>query len=380
MNQLTAAPQDQLHNVKALDGIRGVAVLLVMLFHFGYLAAGWIGVQIFFALSGFLITRILIFESEGHSGNFFARFYWRRSLRILPVIVVFLAINLFAYILIGRPESLPSDFIWLATFTANFARMRDGDLGSAFVPLWSLAVEEQFYLIWPLLVYFLPLATFRKVVFCVLILTPAVRFVIFQYLTAYGYGAEYAGKASYVLPFTQFDAFAAGAAIPLWRLDRLRRVGALFCAAVGLAGLAGLGVLAYLHHTRGANFFTLGFPHYLIPAYGYVWGYSLLNLCSALGIVYAIQKTSPSLVLENSFVVWVGKVSYCVYVIHVPVLLAGNSVAASLGIDLHGIVRHGFFIMWCVAVFLISGISYKWLEGPMLKFKDKRFARSQSSR
>jgi peptidoglycan/LPS O-acetylase OafA/YrhL len=344
-----------------------------MLFHYGYFAPGWVGVQIFFTLSGYLITRILL-EDRGSSFSAYAgRFYRRRALRIFPLLFFYVLVVGLAHALSGAPASFPSDWPWLVTFTANFARMREADLGSYFVHIWSLAVEEQFYLIWPFLLFFLPPQSFRWTVAAFVLLAPVVRLALFQWLVGLGYDQEYAGKAAYVLPFTQFDAFAAGAAIPLWGLDRMRNAGRWFLAALGIAAAAGFGVLVAAHFWSGGAFVgSLGYAHFLVDSHGYVWGYSLLNVLSMLGIICALQRIGPTRWLENAQLVWVGKISYGVYVYHLPVLLLGELLMRWLGIDPHGIARLALFAAWVVAVMLVSGASFRWLETPFLRLKDSR--------
>jgi peptidoglycan/LPS O-acetylase OafA/YrhL len=357
--------------VRSLDGIRGVAVLLVMLFHYGYFAAGWVGVQMFFTLSGYLITCILLEDRHSSFLAFAGRFYWRRTLRIFPLFYVFLLVVAVVHALSGAPASYPSDWPWLWTYTANFARMRDGDLGRCFVHIWSLAVEEQFYLLWPVLLFFLPLRGFRWVVIGILLLAPVVRLALFQGLLSLGHDAEHAGKAAYVLPFTQFDAFAAGAAIPLWGLDRMRNAGRWFLVTLGVAAVAGVGVLANAHFSyKGAFVASFGYAMYLVQSYGYVWGYSQLNLLSMLGIICALQGIGPTRALKNGLLVGVGKVSYGVYVYHVPLLLVGEFLMERLGIGLTGMVRPAFFVAWLAMVILVSAASFRWLETPFLKLKD----------
>src|SRR6267154_625078 len=100
--------------VKSLDGIRGLAVSLVVLFHFGLFPAGWVGVQIFFVLSGYLITSILLLEKARPFAEYVGRFYWRRSLRIFPLYFAFLAVVLATYVAIGKPESFAADWPFFA--------------------------------------------------------------------------------------------------------------------------------------------------------------------------------------------------------------------------------------------------------------------------
>lgn len=353
-----------------LDGIRAVAVLMVILFHFGYFAPGWIGVQIFFTLSGYLITSILLKSKSSSLPDYFGVFYWHRALRILPVVYVFLVVCGVSYAISGKPPSLPSDSPWLISFTGNFARMRPQDLGAPFVHLWSLAVEQQFYLIWPILIFFLPVRGFRVVVAGILVLTPLVRYVVFQYLIHLDGDASYAGKAAYILPFTQFDAFAAGAAIPLWSIDQMRNAGKWFLLAIAIVGIAGFAVLMSEYTSgRGAIVLSFGYAMFLVQCHGYVWAYTLLNFASMLGIVCALQRVGPVSVLESRPLVWVGKISYGVYVYHLPLLLLCEAMMDRLHIATRGPIRPIFFLVWVGLALFTSDFSFRRLEAPILKLK-----------
>jgi peptidoglycan/LPS O-acetylase OafA/YrhL len=151
--------------VVALDGLRGLAALLVVAAHYlgevpsglQALALGWLGVDLFFVLSGFLIGSIVL-EARGRPG--FARvFYLRRAARILPVYLVVVALTLAGLGALGpRPWTDPALPAWTyLTFTQNIVMAGSGIEGSAWLlPTWTLAVEQQFYLLLPLLVCFAP--------------------------------------------------------------------------------------------------------------------------------------------------------------------------------------------------------------------------------
>ena len=368
-----------MRHLKPLDGVRAIAVLMVMLFHFGYFAAGWVGVQVFFTLSGYLITRILLRARVNRFTAYAANFYWHRALRILPLLYAFVIASAAGYLLFGVPASFGSDWPWLVTFTANFARMTQTDLGPCFVHIWSLAVEQQFYLVWPVLIFFLPPQAFRFLVGAILLLTPLIRFLVFQHLIQQGFDGHYAGKAAYVLPFTQFDAFAAGAAIALWNLEQMRFAGRWFLMTLAAVAAAGLGVLtsSYFDGT-GAFVGSLGYSMYLLHGYEYVWGYSLLNILSMLGIVCALRGVGPMRLLEARILVWIGKISYGVYVYHLPLLLLGEFLMERYGIGIHGLARPAFFAAWMGTVILVSNVSFRWLETPFLKFKNHTWMAGQT--
>jgi peptidoglycan/LPS O-acetylase OafA/YrhL len=368
-----------------LDGIRAIAVLMVMFFHYGYFAAGWVGVQIFFTLSGYLITGILL-QSRGNSfAAFMGNFYWHRAVRILPLLFVFIFVVALIYAIFGVPLSFRRDWPWLVTFTANFARMRSVDLGPCFVHIWSLAVEQQFYLLWPALLFFLPPRGFRFAVAGILIFSPVFRFALFHCLTEFGYDEEYAGKAVYVLPFTQFDAFATGAAISLWNLDRMRNAGRWFLVVLAATAAAGVGVLAWAYFGFGSGsafIASLGYAMFMVQSNEYVWGYSLLNLLSMLGIICALQGVGPFRMLESRILIWLGKISYGVYVYHLPLLLLGEFILERMGFRLHGAIRSVFFVGWLALVMTVSDISFRKIETPFLRLKHywRNAAEPQASR
>ena len=150
--------------IPALDGLRGIAILLVLIHHLtiyrpeggldSWIAAvplfGWCGVNLFFVLSGFLITGILLDTRD--SPVFYRSFFARRVLRIFPLYygVLFLGFVL-APLLLPMPDAYGRHQLWLWTYLANFA-MPFGKGEPAFSHFWSLCVEEQFYLVWPFLV------------------------------------------------------------------------------------------------------------------------------------------------------------------------------------------------------------------------------------
>jgi peptidoglycan/LPS O-acetylase OafA/YrhL len=366
----------------ALDGIRALAVLLVILFHAGFFHAGWIGVQVFFTLSGYLITSILLADRASPFGAYVGRFFWRRSLRIFPLYLFFLLVAGASYLVFGAPASFEADWPYLFTYMANFARIRVGDIGPAFVHLWSLAVEEQFYWLWPFLLYLLPPKAFKVAIAAILLLSPLVRLALFLGLVHGGHDAAYAGRLAYVLPLAQFDAFAAGASIPLWGLSRLKHSGALFLAAFGLTAASGLANALVSHFLRGGvDIWAFGYPMYLVEGYQYVWGYSLLNLVSALAIICTLQGLPLTRALEIPGLVRIGKVSYGIYVYHLPILLLGQWCFLRSGFQWNLVSRALFFPIYLAVVLAVAEASFRWLEAPFLRLKDlwRRGARTEAA-
>ena len=176
-----------------LDGLRGVAVLLVLLAHYfgevpsgwSFLALGWLGVDVFFVLSGFLIAGILL-DHRG-AANYFSTFYIRRSCRIFPIYFVFIPILvLFLSSLWARGHAWmeePLPFAAYLSYTQNFAiawQNRTG--GLALLPTWTLAIEEQFYMLLPLMVYFVPRKRLLPICLGLIAVSPILRsMILYQY-------------------------------------------------------------------------------------------------------------------------------------------------------------------------------------------------------
>src|ERR1700730_4181433 len=136
-------------HIPALDGLRAVAVYLVIISHFGFeMVPGAHGVMIFFVLSGFLITWLLLKENERYGKVSLADFYRRRTLRIFPAVYVYWLILIALLVATGKAVLWPH--AWSALFyTSNYYSAINGDPNNGLSHTWSLAIEEQFYLLWP---------------------------------------------------------------------------------------------------------------------------------------------------------------------------------------------------------------------------------------
>src|SRR5438477_12314280 len=109
-----------LRYIPSLDGLRGLAAILVLATHYGYSEVGWIGLEFFFVLSGFLITSILLTETNRRLGKYLGRFYWRRLLRTFPAYFGFLLVCGILYLCITQPRGFLSELPSLATYWYNF--------------------------------------------------------------------------------------------------------------------------------------------------------------------------------------------------------------------------------------------------------------------
>ncbi len=137
--------------IPMIDGLRAVAVLMVVVYHSGYeWVPGGLGVLMFFVISGFLITWLLLKENQKHGTVSLGRFYTRRSLRIFPALYAYCALALLILLIRHKPINWPQATAALLYYN-NYYQALYGDPATAFSHTWSLGIEEQFYLIWPLL-------------------------------------------------------------------------------------------------------------------------------------------------------------------------------------------------------------------------------------
>lgn len=371
MSGPAAATSPRTH-VPALDGVRGLAITLVLLFHFDLLLSGWLGVQLFFVLSGYLISGILLRERERSGFGFYLkRFYWRRTLRIFPAYYAYLLVVVAVFLLTGLPGDLPDTWPYLFTYTFNYTRLLDTWQHSALLtPLWSLSVEEQFYLLWPLVIFLTPSRALRPLLVGLMVLSPIVRYLLADLLLGRGHPHYVTGDAVYWFTFSQFDAFAAGAALHVFpRLRDLRRPGLLLALSTVVVLAAGALQLWLLRGTE--RFFepsSLGYVLGNVRNGQHVWSYTLWNVVFGALILTLLSGRPAFLrrVFSHRSLIAVGRVSYGMYLIHWPVLALLRD--AGFPSDAY------LFPVYFAVVYVVALASFRWYEVRFLRLKDRRFA------
>jgi peptidoglycan/LPS O-acetylase OafA/YrhL len=366
-------------HIPALDGVRGIAVLLVMIHHWTFLAGpslidtfighvarhSWIGVEVFFALSGFLITGILV-DAKGKP-HFFRNFYARRTLRIFPLYYAFLTLFLVIAPQFGAWRAAttqladPPSQLWYWTYLSNFMLAQRGWYSILDVT-WSLAIEEQFYVVWPMVVWLLS----RKGLFraCLGIL----GFSILARLVTAQLGGSY--LAVYLVTPCRIDGLALGALLALLardgRLPALKRP-LLTVAALGALCFVALSTFAILTDTDVRQIpFTQPFLYTAIACAG--------GGLVVLGALTAVPG-SPASWLSGRFFLMLGKYSYSMYLFHRPVekiiiRLFDFREAPTLGGS--GLLWQLVFYGVCLALTLgIAVISWNAFEKQILKLKDR---------
>ena len=278
--------------IPQLDAIRGIAILMVIVHNQGLFPDGWMGVDLFFVLSGFLITGILVDTRE--SPGYFRRFYARRCLRIWPLYFCALAF-MFVMVPLLRPSESHTVFDksspWWSypLFLQNVLVRNPTGAAGLLAVTWSLAIEEQFYLVWPWAVRYGSLAGIRRLAVAVVCLSPALRF----YLSHHGVNL-------YTNVFCRLDGLMAGALLALLvRSDGFvpaRFIRTAWVSAVAAAVLAGA-----------------------LEAVDARWiVYSLSAAASASFVYLALFSRRAWLqsVLTNRFLVGTGIISYGLYLLH----------------------------------------------------------------
>ncbi|MCC7117925.1 MAG: acyltransferase [Anaerolineales bacterium] len=366
--------------IPGLDGLRAIAFLVVFFFHTRNLPFGWLGVQLFFVLSGFLITDILLrMKDQLPRRDFFIKFYGRRFLRIFPLYYFYLAlVVVFIFVLpslklnLLNQELNKSYFnqIWVAAFyvydffhaSAFFERSR------FFTHLWSLSVEEQFYLLWPLLIFLTPRDKFKRLCLTAIGAGFSLRLIIsLIYRTqALPWLLTDPQQAVNVLPFSHLDAFAFGAYISRFELPRPRLQ--LLSLSI-LIPLLGLGA-DYL--SKGSVSAALGYDLPLTGYYKEVWGYTLLNYFFAV-LIYCVAKTNLlTRFLESPPLKYLGKISYGLYVYHYGIIAIFVAIFHKYGLD-YALRSPQMFVSAFSATLAIASLSFYLLEKPLILLKGKYF-------
>lgn len=364
-----------------LDALRGLCVLAIFVYHAGYFNGGWIGVQVFFVLSGYLITGILAdsLDRDASARDYFSSFYVRRILRIVPVYFAYIGCiallgqhNLFPLDPMYKPD-LSGDMPSLLTYTYNLRKAFNTgtDYGIFFGHLWSLSIEEQFYLIWPLLLFSLSRSLFVRMCVCLVVAGPLLRLMEAMWQWHPGLHArELAGRFVYFFTSSHFDAFALGALLNFTRDDALveRLVALVAKYAFWAAGLLGGWMLLLSHAAKYPVLLSsFGWPTYLPYFACYVWGFTVLN-CLGLALIIGIQKWR--LVGDNFALRRLGRVSYGFYIFHFPMLwivsiVSGVWTTKDLSYRI-SIVAVCFVLTW-----LVAELSFHFLEMPFLRLKSR---------
>lgn len=338
-----------------LDGLRGLSVLAVMAMHFGvsFAKGGGYGVDVFFVLSGFLITALLLQEWDRTGRISLKDFYIRRALRLLPALTLLLAaFCLYSTLFLDTEEARTNYKYTLAAlfYSANWVRAFGHTMMGALGHTWSLSIEEQFYLIWPplLLVMLRYRVRLRKILY--LLLAGVIVVAIHRALLWHGEPSFY---RTYNGLDTRADDLLIGCAVAILAVSGLLPKISLLAIPAAI-----IVVIAVVVGMSDAAFLGYG-------------GVTVFAGLVALVLVSLLTKPPGivSLILECAPLVWVGRLSYSLYLWHYPVLeVVGNPSNLS--------PRENLLLRLTLS-FVAAILSYYAVERPFLRLKD-RFSRIKS--
>ncbi|HVX00459.1 MAG TPA: acyltransferase [Candidatus Babeliaceae bacterium] len=353
--------QNRLKYIPSLDGLRGIAVISVILYHcFPFLVVtkiGWIGVDLFFVLSGFLITGIL-YDTKS-TPKYYVNFILRRVLRIFPL--YYFVLLLIFFVLPFFPSLVNWDFVYYRTHQAyfwsymqNWLYSRDGfPKNHMLIHFWSLAVEEQFYIFWPWIVKLSPAKHLLKVTVILILVS-----VLFRLDLGFHFG--YSIVYQYMATLSRMDALLIGAAIailirnkPIW-LEKAT-VPILFVSFFVVAGTIVI--------TGKVGFLSL-------PTI-----YTFIDLVCGCLLVFCLSSQQVPILtglVSNRILRWMGKYSYGLYVYHYIIF---NILEFKMRPFLSVTMGNEFFIGLIIGVFtlclslIVSYLSFRYLESPFLTLK-----------
>lgn len=336
-------------HIPALDGLRAVAVFLVILSHFGLeFMPGAHGVMIFFVLSGFLITWLLLKENERYGTVSLTAFYKRRTLRIFPAFYVYWLIMVGFLVATGRTVLWPH--AWSALFYgSNYYSAINGDPNNGFSHTWSLAIEEQFYLLWPL-VFLMLRGNLRKMTGFLVALIGAVW--IHRAVLCFGFHVD---QAYIFAAFdTRLDELMVGCLLAV--LLKKRALSSLW-SAVSANAMLPLATIALLAISIYAG-------EHFIDRYRDVFGFAIEPLLVAILVVQIIAFSSARLWGWTEWRVcrFLGRISYSLYLYQQLTLHAVRNALAAYPL----VVQLACAIMVTI---IVATISYYLIERPFLKLK-----------
>lgn len=371
--------------IPGLDGLRAIAILLVFATHTDLLEIGWVGVQLFFVLSGFLITGILLDMKDSLPiGAYFIKFYGRRFLRIFPLYYFYLAIMVVvAYWLLvldfrSSTVEIFFDQLWYAVFYVYdiFYRAAWFHPSQFLDHFWSLSVEEQFYIVWPLLLLLFPKEHLKKLFILFIFLGAGFRILLYLwYLSGDNlwFFREPFGLVVYALPFSHLDAFAFGAYISRYTIWRPRAQLLVLTLLVSTVGF----IVTYFATGSMGAITALGYSLPLGTGYQFIWMYTLLNYFFAVLIYCVVRERFWVRFLELPWLRYLGKISYGMYVYHLALIWFTWEFFEEKGQE--GTEYYWLkFAIALVATVLVSTLSYHFLEKPVLNLKDRFFTWSQA--
>lgn len=349
-------------HIPTLDGVRGLAILMVIGFHLFQMIPelsqifphsvsvasrlGQNGVDLFFVLSGFLITGILL--DTRNKPRYFRNFFARRTLRIFPLYYLVLALVLVATSVVSNERHAAASDWWMWTYLSNFPPTFN-DQSVAYPHFWSLALEEQFYLVWPILIWLCGGRYTKSLCLACIVAAPLSRW----WLVEHGY------SSFYLMP-CRMDALACGGllAVLLRTTPDPRRLARPLLVAAAAALLIGAVLFPLV---SGKGIASVQVLKHTLPA---VLSTSLVGLTAI-----SFDNSPLNKVFSLKSLQTVGQISYCLYIVH-PFLIEWT-IPLTMGVPVHTIPAR--LLMRCTIIVvgsvILSLLSRRFIERPFLSLK-----------
>lgn len=381
-----------LKHIPGLDGIRAIAILVIVLFHYwpfgiGYFPGGFIGVDIFFTVSGFLITTLLVNEWKNSNAINLKHFWIRRTRRLIPALVFFVIVLVIAITTIptlktialdnkmdyiakffpdteGELAALKPQIMAMAIYASNwYLILKNGsyfettDRPPLLEHLWSLAIEEQFYIFWPIFISLcLSFSRSRKTLPLIMF---AAGLLSYGLMLALGKQAPLDARAYFGTDTRAFSLIIGCLLAYFYHENKKRNLRLFNCSSVtDLLGIASLLLVVFLTlHLKGGeeNIFS--------------WGLLISSIAGALLIISAVNEKSimSKYILGNQFFVWLGKRSYGIYIWHWPIFVLTEP---SYNYEISGT---NLLLLRTIVLLGISEFSYRFIENPIRHGAIKKF-------
>lgn len=367
------------NRIHSIDSLRAMAMTMVIAQHCGLLPFGWTGVWLFYVISGFVISRNLIAERialKPAPGGHYLSFAIRRIFRIVPPYAAYVALCLVAISLLGADRQF-GEIPYLATFSYNWRMIFTSQPQfAAFGHLWTISVEEQFYLLFPILILLLrrDRAIFGLV--AIICLAPVVRNVMAVQMAAHSWDAGRIAFGVYASSFGQFDAFAAGALLAhfegnVQRNPLISRTIAGVAVVVAVSYCVTYIIVNVANGAQGVDAFRNVISGILYGQKREVLVYVVMDLCALAIVAGAVAGWRPLKMMEHPKLIAVGQASYGGYLLHALVLLGmGEAIGGAVGQEpiLARVVL--FVIAWCCTVALARA-SYSLCERRIIRYGHK---------
>jgi len=337
---------------EGLDAFRGIGILWIICCHYfphiDFFRFGWVSLEFFFVLSGFLITKVLLHSSKNN--HFFSRFYIRRALRIFPIYYLFILSFFIAIFLFSKDvhfiyykENFPFFFIYMQNFLFVIKGLEPENYLNH---LWSLAMEEQFYFLWPLAIYYIKeLKKLKTLLWSVIIIAFIIRVIVWWF-----WGERF--EVYHCNTFTRIDTIAFGCLLGCGfsyrEINKKLRI-------LIITACLGIFIFGYLLFSD---------PFITNPLFATI-GYSAFSLVSIFLLEYFITEKNKFRFLKTNWLInYLGQISYSMYLFHVPLFLF-LSPKTPFSVTIDGLL--------CIFItFLLSSASYYFYEIKFLNLK-KRF-------